>query len=483
MPAVLRSALPALQRAAPRISGCLSVWRPRRLTARLSGPPTSLVGWPVLPLARHHATKPSGLLSKDPSPLETLGKTIGGPAPRKFFPETNSKSVAYWLLGSAASVFGLVVFGGLTRLTESGLSITEWRPVTGSLPPMSAADWDSEFTKYKSSPEFKLLNPNMEIGDFKRIYYMEWTHRLWGRVVGLTFVLPAVYFVARRRVTVSMAAKLAGIASLIGFQGFLGWWMVKSGLKDDLFAPGSHPRVSQYRLTAHLGAAFLCYTAMLWNGLTILQEQRLLKSPTTVLKELDVLKHPHLKILRRSVGGLAVLVFVTAMSGGLVAGLDAGLIYNEFPYMGVGLAPPRSELFSSFYSRRADGSDLWWRNMLENPSTVQLDHRILATTTFTAIMALWAYTRFSSRVRVVMPRSVKKGVTGLTHLVWTQVLLGISTLLYLVPTSLAAAHQAGGLALLTGAVVLGSRLRVPRGATLIRAVNITRRQSVKTPPS
>ncbi|KAH0545246.1 hypothetical protein FGG08_000700 [Glutinoglossum americanum] len=347
---------------------------------------------------------------------------------------------------------------------------------------MSVADWDTEFTKYRSSPEFKLLNPNMTLDEYKYIYYMEWTHRVWGRVVGLSFILPAMYFVARRKVTAPMAAKLAGIAGLIGFQGFLGWWMVKSGLRDDLFAPGSHPRVSQYRLVAHLGTAFLCYTAMLWNGLSILREQRLLKNPTNVLKEFEKLKHPHLRSLRRSVGGLAVLVFLTAMSGGLVAGLDAGLIYNEFPYMGVGFTPPKSELFSSFYSRQADGSDIWWRNMLENPSTVQLDHRIMATTTFTAIMALWVYAQFSPRVRAKMPKSVKRGITGIVHLAWMQVLLGISTLIYLVPMPLAAAHQAGSLALLTGVVVLGSRLRSPRVVMATRGMNTVLRPAVKTSP-
>ncbi|KAI9858688.1 MAG: Cytochrome c oxidase assembly protein cox15 [Trichoglossum hirsutum] len=491
MPSLLWSALPVLQRASPRLSSkfftcrqCLqdAQTRPLRLTVRLSRP-ARLLGQPTAPgPIRFSSTNAPSLATKGASPLENLGKTIGGTTSRKFFPPTNEKVAAYWLLGSAASVFGIVVFGGLTRLTESGLSITEWRPVTGTLPPMSAADWDSEFTKYRSSPEFKHLNPNMNLDEFKHIYYMEWTHRLWGRVVGLTFALPAIYFVARRKVTASMAAKLAGIAGLIGFQGFLGWWMVKSGLKDDLFAPGSHPRVSQYRLVAHLGTAFLCYTAMLWSGLSILREQRLLRDPTTVLKELDVLSNPHLKLLRRSVGGLTVLVFLTAMSGGLVAGLDAGLIYNEFPYMGVNLTPPKSELFSSFYSRRADGSDIWWRNMLENPSTVQLDHRIMAMTTFTAIMALSAYTRLSPKVRAIMPRSVKKGVTGVVHLAWVQVVLGISTLLYLVPTPLAAAHQAGSLALLTGVMVLGSRLWVPRGPTTMRGMNNIWRQTIKAGP-
>jgi cytochrome c oxidase assembly protein subunit 15 len=344
------------------------------------------------------------------------------------------------------------------------LSITEWKPVTGSLPPLSAADWDSEFTKYRASPEFKLLNPHMQLNEFKQIYYMEWGHRLWGRVVGLSFVLPAVYFVARRKVSAAMARRLFGISCLIGAQGALGWWMVKSGLKDDLFAPGSHPRVSQYRLTAHLGTAFLCYTAMLWNGLSILRDNRLISDPARGMSKLLRLASPELSVFRKSVAGLALLVFTTAMSGGLVAGLDAGMIYNEFPRMGVGLAPPKSELFDKFYSRKEDGSDLWWRNMLENPSTVQLDHRILATTTFTVILSLWAYTRFSSRVKVALPDSARKGMLGVVHLVMMQVLLGISTLIYLVPTPLAAAHQAGSLALLTGVMVLGNRVWVPKSS-------------------
>merc|ERR1712000_533648 len=361
-------------------------------------------------------------------------------------PKISHKSVAYWLLGSAASVFGIVVFGGLTRLTESGLSITEWRPVTGSLPPMSQEDWESEFAKYRASPEFKLLNPHMTLSEFKKIYYMEWTHRLWGRFIGMAFVLPAVYFVARRQVSRPMAVRLLGIAGLIGFQGFIGWGMVKSGLKDDLFSPGSHPRVSQYRLTAHLGAAFVCYLAMLWNGLDILRTNKVIRTasaaPEKAASILAALRNPALKPFKRSVGLLALLVFVTAMSGGLVAGLDAGLIYNEFPYMGLGLTPPKSELWDKFYSRAEDGSDLWWRNMLENPSLVQLDHRILATTTFTAVMALWAFSR-TAAMQKVLPAAAKKGVHGVVGFVWLQVILGISTLLYLVPTHLASAHQAG----------------------------------------
>ena len=325
---------------------------------------------------------------------------------------------------------------------------------------MTQEDWDSEFEKYRASPEFKLLNPHMTLDEFKKIYFMEWTHRFWGRFIGLSFVLPSLYFVVRRRVTKKMALNLFGISSLIGFQGFIGWWMVKSGLKDDLFAPGSHPRVSQYRLTAHLGTAFICYSWMLLSALSILRTHRLVADPKAALKAIEAIKNPALAGFKRSAFGIAGLVFLTAMSGGLVAGLDAGLIYNEFPKMGLGLTPPRSELWDKFYSRKEDGSDLWWRNMLENPSTVQMDHRILAVTTFCAVLALFAYAR-TGRVAAVLPKNAKKGSTGLVHLVSLQAALGISTLIYMVPIPLAAAHQAGSLAVLTGALVLAHRLHVP----------------------
>lgn len=349
--------------------------------------------------------------------------------------------------------------------------------MTGSLPPGNAADWNVEFTKYRASPEFKLLNPNMTLDEFKKIYYMEWGHRIWGRVVGVSFLLPAVYFIARRKVSAPMATKILGIAGLIGFQGFLGWWMVKSGLKDDLFAPGSHPRVSQYRLTAHLGTAFLCYTAMLWNGLSILRTHGLLRDVDAAYAHIRRLKDPSLKIFRRSVAALAVLVFCTAMSGGLVAGLDAGLIYNEFPMMGLGLTPPKSELFSDFYSHKPDRSDIWWRNPLENPSLVQLDHRILATTTFSSVAALWAYTKFSSTLKKALPVAARKGVHGVVGFVCLQVALGITTLLYLVPLPLASAHQAGSLALLSSVIVLGSRTWVPSRASRLIAQRLAKARS------
>ena len=349
---------------------------------------------------------------------------------------------------------------------------------------MSEADWAVEFFKYQSSPEFHLLNSRMTMEEFKSIYWMEWIHRIWGRAIGLTFVLPAIYLVARRQVSRPMSLRLLGIAGLIGFQGFLGWWMVKSGLKDDLFAPGSHPRVSQYRLTAHLGAAFVVYTSMLWNGLSILRVNKLLSLPArTAASELINLRHPALRPFKIATLGLCALVFTTAMSGGLVAGLDAGLIYNEFPYMGLGLTPPKSELFDKFYSHvppDADGrhSDLIWRNMLENPSMVQLDHRIMATTTFSAVMALWAYKTFSPKMIKHLPTPAKKAIHGVVGFACLQVILGLSTLLYLVPTPLASAHQAGSLALLSYCFVLGNRVWYPQAAArLIRgpATNVVRK--------
>ena len=346
-------------------------------------------------------------------------------------------------------------------LGDYSLSITEWRPVTGSLPPLNSETWNLEFAKYKASPEFKLLNPHMNLDEFKSIYYMEWIHRQGGRLVGLAFVLPGAYYIARGWVTRKVGFSIVGIAGLIGFQGFLGWWMVKSGLKDDLFAPGSHPRVSQYRLTAHLGTALVCYTAMLWSGLSILKEYKLLNDAEYRTKALAQYKNPNLNIFRRSVAGLTALVFLTAMSGGFVAGLDAGLIYNEFPYMGEGLTPPKSELFSAFYSHREDRKDLWWRNMLENPSLVQLDHRVLATTTFTSIMALWGYSRLSPTVKSLLPRIAHRGIHGVVGFACLQVTLGISTLIYLVPTSLASLHQIGAIALFTSVMVLGHRVWLP----------------------
>ncbi|KAK9367311.1 cytochrome oxidase assembly protein-domain-containing protein [Lipomyces kononenkoae] len=381
------------------------------------------------------------------------------------------KNVGYWLVGSATLVFGIVVLGGLTRLTESGLSITEWKPVTGSIPPLTREDWDAEFEKYRASPEYKLLNSNMTLEEFKFIYFMEWGHRLWGRAIGLSFVLPGIYFILAKKTSPRVSRRILGIAMLIGFQGFIGWWMVQSGLSDH-FLNGdieegkyrdNHPRVSQYRLATHLGLAFAVYLSMLWTGLEVLKENRWIKEPKQAIRNISMLSNPVLRPYKYSAAGLLGLVFLTAMSGAFVAGLDAGLIYNEFPYMGEGFIPPKSELFSSYYARKSDNSDLIWRNMLENPVTVQLTHRIMATTSFVAIVGFHILSKSLYRKNLI-PRIIYRGSHGVLGFAVLQVTLGITTLLYLVPTPLAASHQAGSLALLTWVLVLCMRLRRPRGA-------------------
>lgn len=361
--------------------------------------------------------------------------------------------VGLWLAGTAGLVYSIVVLGGLTRLTESGLSITEWKPVTGSVPPLNAATWNREFDRYKESPEFKILNADLTLEEFKFIYYMEWSHRQLGRAIGLVFAVPAFAMIVTKRYPVVFKAKLAGIAGLIGFQGFIGWWMVSSGLKEDL----TNPRVSQYRLATHLGTAFLVYLSMLHTSLTILAPGNLALSS---LKSADLGQLSALPAFRRLLLGLGGLTFATAISGAFVAGLDAGLIYNDFPYMGNSYIPPTGELLISLPSLNSSSSTLSRiiHNMFENPVLAQLDHRVLAMSTATSTLGLtfWAV---SKHYRGLLPKIAPRGMLGMSVLVTMQATLGICTLWYLVPTPLAAAHQAGSLAVLTGIVILMARLR------------------------
>ncbi|PSS36882.1 hypothetical protein PHLCEN_2v1310 [Hermanssonia centrifuga] len=231
--------------------------------------------------------------------------------------------VAIWLLASSALVFAVIVVGGVTRLTESGLSITEWRPVSGILPPLSQAEWEGEFMKYKATPEFKLMNHSMNLSEFKEIFYMEWGHRVLGRIIGVAFVVPLAYFAIRRRLTASLPKQLAGMALLLGAQGALGWYMVKSGLEDSLMdTPGAVPRVSQYRLAAHLGTAFVLYAGMFGTGIAALMDWRYAKTGSWggLKKDTDaawenILKNPHVRRFARNSKALTALVFITALSG------------------------------------------------------------------------------------------------------------------------------------------------------------------------
>lgn len=370
----------------------------------------------------------------------------------------SSRGVGIWLMLSAAAVFGIVVLGGLTRLTESGLSITEWRPLTGSLPPMSQDDWMHEFALYKESPEFKELNSNITLEEFKFIYYMEWSHRLWGRAIGLLVLLPGLYFVLKRRTSPSTNRKLLAISGLLALQGFVGWWMVKSGLdKANLAArKDTQPRVSHYRLATHLGLALLLYAFMTFEGLRILRANKALKNPVKALTDLKLLESPLATPVRRFAAVLLGLGLLTSLSGSFVAGLDAGLLYNQFPLMGNGLIPSTRELFDKRYAR---GESIILGNLLDNPVTVQLVHRILATTTWSLCLAFFLYAR---KQRALLPANVFKGAHGVFGFATLQAAIGITTLIYVAPIPLAASHQAGAMAFLTTLIILVSRLSLPR---------------------
>lgn len=367
---------------------------------------------------------------------------------------------------SSTLVFAIIVVGGITRLTESGLSITEWRPVTGILPPLTHEEWVVEFEKYKGTPEFKMLNSSASLDDFKFIYRMEWGHRILGRLIGVVFVGPLIYFAARKKISGGMLAKMTGLAALIGVEGFLGWYMVQSGLVESIMdTPGAVPRVSQYRLAAHLGTALALYAGMFSAGLATIKEWKFSKGADWsgvkgISSFQSILNNTSVRAFKIQAWTITGLVFLTALSGAFVAGLDAGLLYNEFPLMGGRLAPPSNELFSPAYAKSADKSDLWWRNIFENPTTVQFDHRVLATTTYFGTALLYVQT-FRPALRAVLPPMTCTAVAAAFAMANLQVLLGISTLLYLVPVPLAAAHQAGSVMLLSAVMHILVTLRKP----------------------
>jgi len=345
--------------------------------------------------------------------------------------EKRNRIVALWLFSCCGLIFAMIVLGGVTRLTNSGLSIVDWKPVVGSVPPLTQADWNEEFEKYKRSPEYQKLNYGMSMEDFQKIFWMEWSHRQLGRFIGLAFALPLLFFSAKRWVRGSLLLKCTGLLGLGGFQGFLGWYMVKSGLDHKTFeGNNAPPRVSQYRLAIHLMSALFLYTAVLWQGLNLY-----MKRPQVSWDEVARLK------LRNYTAAVTLLVFTTVFSGAFVAGLDAGLIYNTFPLMGGKIIP------DDIYNEK-----LGWKNIFENDTTVQFDHRVLGISTFSAIVALYVYARRYKWNN--MPRPARGGFNALLGLASLQVTLGITTLLTYVPVPLAASHQAGAVSLLTAAIVL-----------------------------
>ena len=332
----------------------------------------------------------------------------------------NDRKVATWLLICCALVFAMVVLGGVTRLTGSGLSMVDWRPVLGALPPLSDEAWQEIFDMYQLTPEYQKVNVNMDVDGFKSIFWLEYLHRLLGRTIGMVFLIPFLVFAWRGYIQKREWPKYSLMFLLGGLQGVLGWYMVKSGLVDN-------PHVSQYRLVAHLVAAFLIYAYMFWVAMSL------------IFPPGSQAPHPWY----RKTLALSALITVTVISGGFVAGLKAGKIYNTFPMMGEYWAPPG--MFAI---------EPWWRNLFDNMATVQFDHRILAITTFVLIIFYWVKIR-----KTDLPARVAKGVNALLHTAVLQVALGIATLLLIVPVSLAAIHQAVAMLLFTVVLYLCHGLR------------------------
>ena len=334
--------------------------------------------------------------------------------------QQQDRRVAIWLLICCALVFAMVVLGGVTRLTGSGLSMVEWKPVTGVLPPLSESEWLKTFEMYQQSPEFQKVNSHMDVEAFKGIFWLEFLHRLLGRLIGVVFFLPFLVFAAKGYIGKNEWPKYLLMFVLGGMQGLIGWYMVKSGLVND-------PHVSQYRLSAHLVAAFLIYAYMFWVALSLWW-------PRTSSE-----RHPWFgKAL-----AVTSLVSITIVSGGFVAGLKAGKIFNTFPLMGDDWIPPGVMALEPA-----------WRNFFDNPATVQLDHRILAMTTFFVVVTFWALIP-----KIDLSARAATAVHGLLAALLVQVSLGILTLLYFVPTALAATHQAVAMLLFTAALYLAHCLR------------------------
>ncbi len=342
-------------------------------------------------------------------------------------PVVARRAVATWLLVCAALVFAMVVVGGATRLTHSGLSIVEWKPLVGAIPPVTEAQWIETFAKYQQTPEYRLVNHGMSLEGFKGIFWWEYFHRLLGRAIGVVFLLPMLVFIARRQVDAALAWKLGGIFVLGALQGAMGWYMVKSGLVDD-------PRVSHFRLTAHLGIAFLILASMLWVALDLLRgavtPARTTGGPATT------------RISRLSWAVTGVVVWMV-LTGGLVAGIRAGRAYNTFPLMNGHWIPPEILMIEP-----------WWRNFFYNMATVQFDHRMGAWALAVLVPWLWWAAR-----RADLSERARRGVFGVVLAFAIQFGLGVATLLTGVDVTLGVAHQGGAAVLFAAALSLNHALR------------------------
>jgi cytochrome c oxidase assembly protein subunit 15 len=339
-------------------------------------------------------------------------------------PPSTRPIVRLWLLAVAALVFATVLVGGATRLTESGLSIVEWKPVTGAIPPLSEPQWQSEFDKYKTIPQWRELNRAMTLSEFKVIYLWEWTHRLLGRLIGAAFLLPFLFFLWRGWIAQGERARLWGIFALGALQGAVGWWMVASGLSERV-------SVSQYRLAFHLTLACVIYAALIW---TARRMRRLETMLATIVQQWTAV-------------ALVILVLVQIYLGALVAGLDAGLSYNTWPQIDGAFIPAPERLWFE---------TPWWRNLFENALTVQFNHRVMAY--LLLLVALW---HMIDAARTPGRRDILTGAMAVFGAILSQALVGILTLLQQVPLSLALVHQGMAVVVLTVAVLHAERL-MPR---------------------
>ena len=348
-------------------------------------------------------------------------------------PASDLRPVRVWLVAVAVLIAVMVLVGGATRLTESGLSIVEWKPVTGALPPLGEAAWMQAFDAYKTIPQYRQMNAGMSLDEFKTIFWWEWSHRLLGRVIGAAYLLPFLWFLWRGVLGTEQKRRLWGIFALGALQGAVGWWMVASGLSERV-------EVSQYRLATHLVLALLIFASIVWT-LRRFRETAPSSAP------------PRLKI---STVVLLALTFVQLYFGALVAGLRAGKIYNTWPDIDGGFIPSSARLFFDVP---------WWRNLFENTLTVQFEHRMVAYT-LVILTALHAIDAARSRV----DRAVIDGALWLLGIVALQATLGILTLLNQAPMDLSLTHQAVAIMVLTLVVSQAERLTRSRREPFVQGI-------------
>lgn len=331
----------------------------------------------------------------------------------------NKLPIIYWLFTGCFLIFVMVIIGGITRLTQSGLSIVEWDLIMGTLPPMNADDWQILFLKYQTSPQYKLINNGIKLEEFKSIFWWEYIHRLFGRFIGLVFFLPFLYFWITKKFDTPLLKKVLIVFALGGLQGVLGWYMVASGLVKN-------PFVSHYRLAAHLITAFSAFGFTFWVALGL-----------SYPKE-EPVKNSALKGLKRLIKALFVILIIQIIYGAFVAGMHAGKIYNTFPLMGNSLMP------ESVYAMNPI-----WKNFLENHSGVQFIHRYMAYAVATLAAIIW----YKSRKERLHPKVIN-AINFMGSIVVIQFLLGVFTLVYAVPVSLGVIHQAGAFILFGSLIYL-----------------------------